>query len=60
MRKAGFSAMAGIQSKFRNKLQLSSTLRLKLSQIEINVKSNNKLSRKVAKWKNKFIFKSAA
>ena len=36
---AGFSAMVGIKSKFRNKLQLSNSLRLKLSLIEINVKS---------------------
>ena len=36
---AGFSATVGIKSKFRNKLQLSNSLRLKLSQIEINIKS---------------------
>ena len=35
---AGFSAIVGIKSKFRNKLQLSNSLRLKLSQIEINIK----------------------
>ena len=31
--------MVGIKSKFRNKLQLSNSVSLKLSQIEINVKS---------------------
>ena len=37
--KAGFSEMVSIKSKFQNKLQLSNSLRLKLSQIEINIKS---------------------
>ena len=36
---SGFSTMVGIKSKFRNKLQLSNSLRLKLSNIDINVKS---------------------
>ena len=35
---SGFSTMVGIKSKFRNKLQLSNSLRLKLSNIDINVK----------------------
>ena len=35
----GFSAMVGIESKFRNKLQLLNYFRLKLSQTEIDVKS---------------------
>ena len=36
---AGFSAMVGIKNKYRNKLQLSNSLRLKLSDIEVDVKS---------------------
>ena len=45
---AGFSVMVGIKSKFQNKLQLSNSLRLKLSQIEINVKSIIESSKKQA------------
>ena len=44
----GFSAMVGIKTKFRNKLRLSNSLRLKLSQIEINVKSIVQSSKKQA------------
>ena len=44
--KAGFSAMVGIKSKFGNKLQLSNSLPLKLSQIEINIKSSTESSKK--------------
>ena len=36
---AGFSAMVGIKNKYRNKLQLSNSLRLKLSDIEVDLKS---------------------
>ena len=43
---AGFSAMVGIKSKFRNKLQLSDFLRLKLSHIEINIQSITESSNK--------------
>ena len=45
---AGFSGMVRIKSKFRNKLQLSNSLRLKLSQIEINTKSIIESSKKQA------------
>ncbi|XP_077970335.1 zinc finger BED domain-containing protein 5-like [Styela clava] len=45
---SGFSAMIGIKSKFRNKLQLSNSLRLKLSEIEMNVKSIMENSKKQA------------
>ena len=45
---AGFLGMVGIKSKFRNKLQLSNFLRLKLSQIEINIKSIIESSKKQA------------
>ena len=47
-REAGFSALVGIKSKFRNKLQFSNFLRLKLSQIEINIKSIIENSKKQA------------
>ena len=40
--------MVGIKSKFRNKLQLSNSLRLKLWQIEINIMSIVKSSKKQA------------
>ena len=40
--------MVGIKSKFRNKMQLSNSLRLKLSQIEINIKSIIENSKKQA------------
>ncbi|XP_013793863.1 protein FAM200A-like [Limulus polyphemus] len=33
----GFSAMVGIKNKFRNKLQLSNSLRLKLTHIDVDV-----------------------
>ena len=46
--KTGFSTMVGIKSKFRNKLQLSNSLCLKLSHIEINVKSIMEISKKRA------------
>ena len=45
---AGFSGMVGIKSKFGNKLQLSNSLRLKLSQIEINIKSTIERTKKQA------------
>ena len=45
---AGFSAIDGIKSKFRNKLQLPNFLCLKLSHIEINVKSIMESSKKQA------------
>ncbi|XP_029650700.1 zinc finger BED domain-containing protein 5-like [Octopus sinensis] len=45
---AGFSAMVGIKSKYRNKLQLSNSLRLKLSRIEPDVNSIIERSKKQA------------
>ena len=45
---AGFSAMVGIKSKFRNKLPLSNSLRLKLSHIEIKITSIMESSKKQA------------
>ena len=44
----GFSAMVGIKSKFRNKLQLPNSLCLKLSLIKINVKSIMESNKKQA------------
>ncbi|CAI9733531.1 Hypothetical predicted protein [Octopus vulgaris] len=43
---AGFSAMVGIKSKHQNKLQLSNSLRLKLSRIEPDVNSIIERSKK--------------
>ena len=45
---AGFSAIIGIKSKFQNRLQLSNSLRLRLSQIEININSIIESSKKHA------------
>ncbi|XP_036358063.1 zinc finger BED domain-containing protein 5-like [Octopus sinensis] len=45
---AGFSAMVGIKSKYRNKLQLSNSLLLKLSRIEPDVNSIIERSKKQA------------
>ena len=45
---AEFSAIVEIRSKFRNRLQLPNSLRLKLPHIEINVKSIMQSSKKQA------------
>ena len=42
---AGFSAMVGIKSKFRNKLQLLNSLSLKLSHIDVDVSSTTELTK---------------
>ncbi|XP_003372713.1 hypothetical protein Tsp_11702 [Trichinella spiralis] len=48
MCKIGFSAMIGIKTKLRNKLQLSNTLRLKLTHISVDIEEDISQNRKQA------------